>query len=113
MLSEQTNTVQTGSDQNPRLAVDLMLSVHHSEAEPVTTSIFSGPQGLPQFLPEHFSAFAGTGPTQVRRLLHQLPHAVVRRQQRGGDLLQEHQDQHILLLIKQTEAGQRKKKQVR
>lgn len=56
-------------------------------------------------LPEDSRVAAGMRPAQVAASLHQLPHAVVRRQLPGRDLLQKQQDQHVLLLVKQTEAA--------
>ena len=47
-------------------------------------------------------------PAQVGLPLQQLPYAVVSRQLTGGNILQKLQNQHVLLLIKQAEATQRK-----
>lgn len=84
-------------------------AVHHGEAEPVLIKIFSGLQGLAEFLPEQLGVLPGLRPAQVGLPLQQLPYAVVRRQLRGGNVLQEHQDQHVLVLIEQTEAGRRRR----
>lgn len=67
--------------------------------------IFSALQSLAEFLPEQLGVLPGPRPAQVGPPLQHLPHAVERRQLKGGNLLQKHQDQHVLLLIKQTEAG--------
>lgn len=57
-------------------------------------------------LPEE-SGVAATSlrPAQVGAPLQEPPHAVVRGELVGWDLLQEEQDQNILLLVKQTEAA--------
>lgn len=81
------------------------LSVYHIEEEPVLTEIFSGPQSLPEFLPEQLGVLHGSLPAEVGLPLQQLPHAVVRRELRGGNVFQKHQDQNVLLLIEQTEAA--------
>lgn len=47
----------------------------------------------------------GSRPAQVGAPLQQLPHAVVWGQLGPGDVLQKHQDQHVLPLIEQTEAA--------
>ncbi|KAF3706866.1 hypothetical protein EXN66_Car000036 [Channa argus] len=56
-------------------------------------------------LPEDSRVLSGLRPAQVGASLHQLPHALVGRQLLGRDVLQKQQDQHVLLLVKQTEAA--------
>lgn len=72
-------------------------------------------QSSPNILPEE-SGVAATGarPAQVGAPLQELPHAVVRGELVGWDLLQEQEDQNVLLLVKQTEAarGDRRMKEV-
>ena len=63
-------------------------------------------QGLPELLPEQVWVCVSAGPAQVGLTLQEPPHAVVRRQLLHGNVLQEHQGQHVLLLVKQTEAGE-------
>ena len=62
-------------------------------------------QSSPYVLPEDSCVSTSLRPAQVGASLHQLPHAVVRRQLMSRDVLQKQQDQHVLLLIKQTEAA--------
>lgn len=64
-----------------------------------------GLQSSLDVLPEDSGMPAGLRPAQVGASLQHLPHAVVRRQQLGRDLLQKQQDQHVLLLVEQTEAA--------
>lgn len=97
-----------GKAQKTSPSVKLLSSVHYSEAKLVSTKFFCCLQSLPEFLPEQASRPTGSRPAQVSLLLHEFPQAVVRRQLTGRDLLQKHQDQHILLLIEQTETRQRK-----
>lgn len=85
--------------------MDPSRSVHDGERKPVLTVIFSGRQGLAELLPEQLGAVLGSRPAQVGPPLQQLPHAVVRRELRGWNVLQEHQDQHVFLLIEKTETG--------
>ena len=68
--------------------------------------VLLGLQGLPELLPEQVWVCVCAGPAQVGLSLQEPPHAVVRRQLLHGNVLQEHQDQHVLLLVKQTEAGE-------
>ena len=56
-------------------------------------------------LPEDVGVLASLWPAQIRALLHHLPHAVVRGELVVQEVFHEEQDQHILLLIKQAEAG--------
>ena len=71
----------------------------------LTHWVLLGLQGLPELLPEQVWVSVSTGPAQVGLSLQEPPHAVVRRQLLHGNVLQEQQDQHVLLLVKQTEAG--------
>lgn len=64
-----------------------------------------GLQSSADVLPEDSFVLAGLRPAQVGASLHQLPHAVVRRQLLGRDLLQKQQDQNVLVLVKQAEAA--------
>ena len=68
--------------------------------------VLLGVQGLPELLPEQVWVCVCAGPAQVGFSLQEPPHTVVRRQLLHGNVLQEHQDQHVLLLVKQTEAGE-------
>ena len=68
--------------------------------------VLLGVQGLPELLPEQVWVCVCAGPAQVGLSLQEPPHAVVRRKLLHGNVLQEHQDQHVLLLVKQTEAGE-------
>lgn len=72
-------------------------------------SIF-GPQSLAELLPEQPRVLLGSLPAQVGLPLQQLFHAVVRRELIGWNVIQEHQDQNVLLFIKQTEARRRRKR---
>ena len=56
-------------------------------------------------LPEDVGVLAGLWPAQIRALLHHLPHAVVRGELVVQEIFHEEQDQHILILIKEAEAG--------
>lgn len=72
-------------------------------------------QSSPNILPEESGvAAAGARPAQVGAPLQEFPHAVVRGELVGWDLLQEQEDQDVLLLVKQTEAagGDRRMKEV-
>ena len=72
----------------------------------LTHWVFLGVQGLSELLPEQVWVCVCAGPAQVGLSLQEPPHAVVRRKLLHGNVLQEHQDQHVLLLVKQTEAGE-------
>ena len=72
----------------------------------LTHWVLSGLQGLPELLPEQVWVCVCAGPAQVGSSLQEPPHAVVRRKLLHWNVLQEHQDQHVLLLVKQTEAGE-------
>ena len=56
-------------------------------------------------LPEDVCVLAGLWQAQLRAPLHPFPHAAVRRELVVQGVFHEEQDQHILLLIKQAEAG--------
>ena len=64
----------------------------------------AGLQSQVELVPEELGVLSSSGPAQVGLPLQQPPHAVVGRQLLGWDLLQEHQDQHVLALVKQAEA---------
>ena len=72
----------------------------------LTHWVLLGVQGLLELLPEQVWVCVCAGPAQVGFSLQEPPHTVVRRQLLHGNVLQEHQDQHVLLLVKQTEAGE-------
>ena len=65
-------------------------------------------QSSAQVLPEQSRVLSSLGPAQVGVSLHQPPHLIVGRQLLGWNVLQEHQDQHVLLFIKQTVAAHRR-----
>lgn len=50
---------------------------------------------------------SGLWPAQVGASLHQTPHADERSKLLARDFLQKQQDQHILVLVKQTVAARR------
>lgn len=85
--------------------MSLSFSIHPGQDGVLFSKAVPGLQSHPEFLPEDSSVLPSSGPAQVGRSLHQLSHPVEGGELLVWDLLQKHQDQNVLLLIKQTEAG--------
>lgn len=86
----------------------MSLSLHPGEDGVLFRRQVPGLQSHLEFLPEDPCVLPSSWPAQVGASLHQPPHAVVGWELVVWDLLKKHQDQQILLLIKQKEAGKRR-----
>lgn len=84
----------------------MSLSLHPGEDGVLFRRQVPGLQSHLEFLPEDPCVLPSSWPAQVGASLHQPPHAVVGWELVVWDLFEKHQDQHILLLIKKTEAGE-------